>query len=351
MRPHPAVACGIGAAVATCSTDSVRRNRRPEAIPAVAPSGTWGQALDGPAVCGRDFGPDCSEPPGFGRHFIRPPGTFPDTAPWYRGEKEAARAAWPAATHHGKSARTPRRSIVGLVASRSLAVPVRRRCPPLLLLVLMLQVPAFAQQVATDPPTQWQADAKANKKAAKQAEKAAERAVPRQTAAAGGPAPDGEGPGGGQGGPGGPGGEGGPPGGPPGGGSGARRASGPLQMLRPEMDFAAPLTDTLLLYRTRESVVFGRPDSSDVVILPLSGAHVQIAPGVQALLHDNPDGMVVEISTSNGIRVSYRYTTDAQDADSLRVHIRAEGHAESQRGGVFEVDRVYHRGNAAKRKG
>ncbi len=211
----------------------------------------------------------------------------------------------------------------------------------------MLQVPAFAQQVATDPPTQWQADAKANKKAAKQAEKAAERALPRQKAA-GGPAPDGEGPGSGHGGPGG---EGGPPGGPPGGGSGARRASGPLQMLRPEMDFAAPLTDTLLLYRTRESVVFGRPDSSDVVILPLSGARVQIAPGVQALLHDNPDGMVVEISTSNGIRVSYRYTTDAQDADSLRVHIRAEGHAESQRGGVFEVERVYRRGNTTKRKG
>ncbi|QNH22500.1 hypothetical protein HEP73_03448 [Xanthomonas sp. GW] len=222
-------------------------------------------------------------------------------------------------------------------------MPVRRRCPPLLLLVLMLQVPAFAQQVATDPPTQWQADAKANKKAAKQAEKAAERALPRQKAA-GGPAPDGAGPGG-------QGGEGGPPGGAPGGGSGARRASGPLQMLRPEMEFAAPLTDTLLLYRTRESVVFGRPDSSDVVILPLSGARVQIAPGVQALLHDNPDGMLVEISASNGIRVSYRYTTDAQDADRLRVHIRAEGHAESQRGGVFEVDRVYRRGNAAKRKG
>jgi len=229
-------------------------------------------------------------------------------------------------------------------------VPVRRRCPPLLLLVLMLQVPAFAQQVATDPPTQWQADAKANKKAAKQAEKAAERALPRQKGA-GGPPPDGEGPGGGHSGPGGPGGEGGPPGGPPGGGAGGRRSSGPLQMLRPEMDFAAPLTDTLLLYRTRESVVFGRPDSSDVVILPLSGARVQIAPGVQALLHDNPDGMVVEISTSNGIRVSYRYTTDAQDADSLRVHIRAEGHAETQRGGVFEVERVYHRANAAKRKG
>lgn len=215
----------------------------------------------------------------------------------------------------------------------------------------MLQVPAFAQQVATDPPTQWQADAKANKKAAKQAEKAAERALPRQKGA-GAPPPDGEGPGGGRGDPpGGPGGEGRPPGGPPGGGSGARRSSGPLQMLRPEMDFAAPLTDTLLLYRTRESVVFGRPDSSDVVILPLSGARVQIAPGVQALLHDNPDGMVVEISTSNGIRVSYRYTTDAQGADSLRVHIRAEGHAETQRGGVFEVERVYRRANTAKRKG
>lgn len=213
----------------------------------------------------------------------------------------------------------------------------------------MLQVPAFAQQVATDPPTQWHADAKANKKAAKQAEKAAERALP-QRKAAGGPAPDGEGAGRGHAGAGGPGGEGGPPGGPRGGGSGAGRASGPLQMLRPEMDFAAPLTDTLLLYRTRESVVFGRPDSSDVVILPLSGAHVQIAPGVQALLHDTPDGMLVEISTSNGIRVSYRYLTDAQDPDSLRVHIRAEGHAESQRGGVFEVDRVYRRGDAAKRK-
>ncbi|KLD75631.1 hypothetical protein XhyaCFBP1156_01535 [Xanthomonas hyacinthi] len=203
--------------------------------------------------------------------------------------------------------------------------------------MLLLQVPAFAQQVATDPPTQWQADAKANRKAAKQAEKAAERAAPRR-AAGGGPPPGGEGPGGGHDDPGGP------------GGPGTRRASSPLQMLRPEMDFAAPLSDTLLLYRTRESVVFGRRDSSEVVMLPLSGAPVQIAPGVQALLHDNADGMVVEISTSNGIRVSYRYVADAQDPDSLRVHIRAEGHAESQRGGVFEVERVYHRGNAANRK-
>jgi hypothetical protein len=244
-----------------------------------------------------------------------------------------------------------------------LVVRRRRCCPPLLLLallVLLLQVPAFAQQVATDPPTQWQADTKTNKKAEKQAEKAAKRAAARQ-AHGGGPAPGGKSPGDGPGGsPGGspgaggdggaPGGADGGPGGGPGGGSGARRASAPLQMLRPEMDFAAPLTDTLLLYRTRESVVFGRSDSSDVVMLPLSGARVQIAPGVQALLHDNADGMVVEISTSNGIRVSYRYLANAQDPDSLRVHIRAEGHAESQRGGVFEVDRVYHRAKTGKSK-
>ena len=160
------------------------------------------------------------------------------------------------------------------------------------LALLPLAGPVAAQQVASEAPQAWQADAKANKQAQKAAEQAAEAAMsPKQGGQAGrgpptgggrhGPGGEGERP---EGGMGGPGGEGGPPGdgmegrghgghdrhGKHGraGGEGGGRGS-PAAMLRPEMDFAAPLKDTLILYRSREAVVFGRRESADVVMLPL----------------------------------------------------------------------------------
>jgi hypothetical protein len=39
-------------------------------------------------------------------------------------------------------------------------------------------------------------------------------------------------------------------------------------MLRSEMEFAAPPKDALVLYRSRETGVFGSIQSQDVVILP-----------------------------------------------------------------------------------
>ncbi len=205
------------------------------------------------------------------------------------------------------------------------------------LLLLLAQAPVSAQEIAGDPPVQWQADAKANKKAEKVAEKAARKAMPKRhdKPADGGPKinDDMGGPAGG-GGPDGPGG--GPGDAPPGGRSRVDASS----MLRPEMDFAAPVDATLLLYRTREALVFGRSDSQDVVVLPLSGSEVQVAPGFKAAVSEKNGKLGLDINTSNEIHVHYDYLSDPNDPGTLTVKIIAEGYPP---GAKFEVQRSYHR--------
>ncbi len=205
--------------------------------------------------------------------------------------------------------------------------------------------PLAAQEVAGDPPVRWQADAAQNKRLARQAEKGALKAMPprghdgvradkddRGGPPDGDPPPDGGMGGGMRGMGGGPGGR-----GPAGGG----RPSSPAAMLRPEMDFAAPLADTLLLYRTREALVFGRGGSTAVTMLPLSGDGTQIAPGVQAFVRQASGELHVEIVTSNDIHVDYRYRPDPADPASLKVLVEARGP-----GGRYQVERVYHRAAA-----
>ncbi|WP_175485450.1 hypothetical protein [Pseudoxanthomonas sp. GM95] len=221
-------------------------------------------------------------------------------------------------------------------------------------LALLAARASFAQQIASDTPQAWQADAKANKQAQKAAEKAAKAGMPKMKG--GGNAPGGEGgppggggaPGGGMDGGGAPGGgEGGPPGGghggPPGGGKGGRSQAGADAMLRPEMDFAAPLKDTLVLYRSREAVVFGSTQSQDVVILPLSGEGVTIAPGVTASLHDGAGALRVDIVTSNDIHVRFDYRSEG---GVLKVDVHAQGPF-PRPGSQFEVERQYRLGKPA----
>ncbi|WP_066097728.1 hypothetical protein [Xanthomonas massiliensis] len=220
---------------------------------------------------------------------------------------------------------------------------------------LFLLVPAFvalAQPVVTDAPVAWQADAKANKHAQKEAAKLAQAGAPPPAAREGrdGHPPEGRGAGGA----GGPPGEGGPDGGGPGEGRGGHGGHGDspgasgrqvsaAAMLRPEMDFAAPVAGTLVLYRTREAVLFGRPHGSDSVVLPLSGAPVEIAPGVQARLQDQDGQLGLHIQTSNGIQVDYRYTEP--EAGVLAVQVKAEGPI-PRPGSRFEVERRYARAAA-----
>ncbi len=218
-------------------------------------------------------------------------------------------------------------------------------------LLMPLAFPLAAQQVASATPQEWQADAKANKHAQKAAEKAARRGMPtmKRNADSGdaGPGPGGDGPPGGMsggmdgamGGPGGgqgPGGEGGPKG-KHGGGAAAPGAVTADVMLRPEMDFAAPLKDTLVLYRSREAMVFGSKESPDVVILPLSGEAVSIAPGVTAAVHDEAGAPRVDIITTNGINVIYRYRSED---GQLKVAVHAEGPF-PRPGSAFDVQRQY----------
>lgn len=224
--------------------------------------------------------------------------------------------------------------------------------------LLCLPWPVAAQQVASGSPQAWEADAKANKQAQKAAEQAVEAAMPpmKRGKEGNGPPEGGKGapPGGGmagrpEGGDGPPGGGKGPGGhgrhGAPGSPEGSGGGGSPALMLRPEMDFAAPLKDTLVLYRSREAVVFGRKQSPDVVILPLDGAPVTVAPGVQASLHEDAQGLRVDVATSNDIKVTYRYAADA--SGSLRVAVHAEGPVPHP-GSRFDVERVYHAAAAGR---
>lgn len=231
-----------------------------------------------------------------------------------------------------------------------------RRRSWLWVVLLPLAFPLAAQQVASDPPQEWQADTRANKQAQRAAEDAAFAAMPAAPKGERAPAADGNGPGGDiggmgdMGGPaGGPDGDGAPPGGGPGGGAGgpgggkgASRVTA-ASMLRGEMDFAAPLKDTLVLYRSREAVVFGRKKSDAVVILPLSGEPVQIAPGEHASVHEDDAGLRLEIVTSNDIRVTFRYS--AEPGGLLRVKAHAEGPI-PRPGSHFDVERVYRLGSS-----
>lgn len=230
----------------------------------------------------------------------------------------------------------------------------RRRCG-LLFALLPLAFPLAAQQVASDPPLEWQADAKANKQAQRTAEKAADAAMPPMKRDRDTPPDGADGPPGGMGGPPGGsedmGGSGGPPGGMGGpggpgglgGGRGVELRSTPASLLRDEMDFAAPLKDTLILYRSRDAVVFGRKESQDVVILPLSGAPVEFTPGERASVHEDADGLRVEIVTTNDIHVTFRYINEAPGV--LRVKIHAEGPVPHP-GSRFDVERTYRLGAA-----
>lgn len=224
-------------------------------------------------------------------------------------------------------------------------------CGVLLPLALLLACPLAAQQVASDAPQEWRADAKANKHAQKAAEKAADKAAlpmkgARQGAPGGGGSPA-DGMGGPDGGAGGPDGGGRPRGGGRGGpggdrGGGRSRATADA-MLRPEMEFAAPLKDTLVLYRSREAVVFGSTASQEVVFLPLSGEAVPIAPGVTASVHDDAGALRVQIDTSNEIHVTFRYRSEG---GVLKVAVHAQGPI-PRPGSHFDVERQYRLGSSA----
>ena len=222
-------------------------------------------------------------------------------------------------------------------------------------LLLFSAIAAVARGETAGTTDTWLADARANQQVQKAAEKAAGQASPPRgndkddahrpppgeggPGGAGGRPPSGGGADGGMmGGMGGPGGGKGRPGGPPGGGGkhGSGQASA-ADMLRPEMTFAAPVKGELVMYRTRDSVLFGR-EGSEPVILPLSGDAVAIAPGVSASARERDGHLCVEMVTSNGIRVHFDYATGADGA--LVVDVHAEGPLPHP-GSRFDVVRRY----------
>ncbi|MFT4197382.1 MAG: hypothetical protein QM601_05640 [Pseudoxanthomonas sp.] len=225
-----------------------------------------------------------------------------------------------------------------------------RRLPWLLLISLLPWAVASvaAQETGSGASGEWTADAKANKQAQKEAEKASagqgrggKKPRDGQPPSDGGGAPPSGGMDGGMSGsmgdPGGDAGDsaGGPPGkGGPGGEPGQAEAA---DMLLPQMDFAAPLKGDLVLYRTRESVLFGRT-GAEPVILPLSGEAVTVAPGITASAHEQDGKLRVDMVTTNDIHTSFRY--DQSPDGTLRVDVHAEG-PYPHTGSRFDVRRTY----------
>ncbi|MFT4257124.1 MAG: hypothetical protein QM599_09235 [Pseudoxanthomonas sp.] len=198
---------------------------------------------------------------------------------------------------------------------------------------------AAAPSRATDLSGQWQPDSKQNARLFKQAEKEFRKSRPKGGGPGGGDR-GGPPPGGGMGGPpsGDAGGTGGPPpGGPPGGPHGG--APEPTVLLPPEAAFAAPTEDALILYRSRDSVMFGRDGSDAVVVVPFAGA-TDLGNGVQASLRDEADQWVLQIETRDGRRANFRYSIPDPAAGGLRIDIDLGG---GMPGGGFKLQRVYRR--------
>ncbi|MFT3761262.1 MAG: hypothetical protein QM761_01350 [Pseudoxanthomonas sp.] len=187
---------------------------------------------------------------------------------------------------------------------------------------------------AADLSGQWQPDSKQNARLFKQAEKEFRKSLPKGGGPGGGDR-RGPPPGGGMGGP--PGDGGGMGGPPPGGPRGGAPES--TALLPPEAAFAAPTEDALILYRSRDSVMFGRDGSDAVVVVPFAGA-TDLGNGVKASLRDEADQWVLQIETRDGRRANFRYSIPDPAAGGLRIDIDLGG---GMPGGGFKLQRVYRR--------
>ncbi|WP_242113045.1 hypothetical protein [Luteimonas aquatica] len=107
-------------------------------------------------------------------------------------------------------------------------------------------------------------------------------------------------------------------------------------LLPAELAFAAPTEGSLILQRTRESVLFGRGDREAVVFLPLAG-RVGLGNGIQAALREENGQLMLQADMPSGRRAYYRY---AETPDGLRVEISIDGQLP---GGSVQVQRVYRR--------
>ena len=111
------------------------------------------------------------------------------------------------------------------------------------------------------------------------------------------------------------------------------------ELLPPSLDFAAPRTGGLILQRTSTSVLFGRTDSDELVMLPLSGAETDIVHGMRASIAEVDGNLRLQVMQPTGTSVLFEYHQDPDPArHAMRVDIRIGG---GPPGTGVEVQRVY----------
>ncbi len=220
--------------------------------------------------------------------------------------------------------------------------------------------PADGIQVVVESPTYsgvWAPDAEANKKLARATQKEMRKRMAKQLSSqmskqggGGGMPPGGMPPGGKP-----PGGMGGMPpsgmgGGMPPGGMGPPGMSpdtDPLSMmsatgmLRPEMDFAAPLEGNLRIAADPERVVLGK-DGAEGVALAFHGGARELGEGdVRAFAGHENGNLVIEINTDDGVQVTHTYMLEAQGR-RLRVKTLVLSREAPLPGGI-PIERIFQR--------
>lgn len=191
----------------------------------------------------------------------------------------------------------------------------------------------------------WTPDHAANRKLARATQKQMRQRMARMRPPDGGKPKGGGGPGSGPGGMGGM-----PPGGPPEGMPGMD--ADPLAMmsavgmLRPEMDFAAPLQGDLRIAIDPEAgVEMGAADAVPVTLMFRGGARDLGDGGVRAFASRENGRLVVEINTDDGTQATYTYSLEAQ-GKRLRVKTLVVSSEAPMPGGI-PFERLYNRVESA----
>jgi len=111
------------------------------------------------------------------------------------------------------------------------------------------------------------------------------------------------------------------------------------ELMPSSLDFAAPPAGGLILQRTSTSVLFGRTDSEELVMLPLSGAETDIIHGMRASIRDVNGNlrMLVVLPTGTAVLYEYHQPSDPND-HTMSVDIRIGG---GPPGTGVEVKRMY----------
>lgn len=130
------------------------------------------------------------------------------------------------------------------------------------------------------------------------------------------------------------------PDGPPPGGMPEMSAPTAVGLLRPEMDFAAPLQGDLVILQDEGMIALGK-DSGDPVILPTGRGAIELGGDLTALAMQSSQGLVVEFQTGDGAVITHTYSLESNGAQ-LRIRTHISGSQIPIPGGM-DLERVYNR--------